>query len=384
MVDLPLSRPAPAEPPEPAFPRRGKIPSLDGWRAVAILLVLSSHFSFATGYRGELWPLVPYVLDGNFGVRVFFVISGLLITFLLLREAHGTGGVSLRSFYVRRALRILPVYFTYLAVVALLTGLHCYRDAPSSWLGALTFTRNFMGLGDSATAHFWSLAIEEQFYLVWPCCFAGLSLWKKPRAYVGGLLVVVAAGPFFRAHVAARLGGSLWNHLFNPLATWMYADSLAIGCLGAMAAWYWRPARWRPAALAAVALAALLAIVATHWLEWHPERAAPLVNGLIPTMQGFSILCLIGISVRRESGWFFRGLNARWLAWIGVLSYSLYVWHLLFLGGFVGEPMAAWPALDYRWWYVGAFVAACLSYYGLERPVLRIKARLRPAPRPDV
>ena len=377
----PLPPPAAApEPPGTPIPRRGRIPSLDGWRGIAILLVLVSHSSDASGYRGELWPWVPFVVDGNFGVRIFFVISGLLITFLLLREAHGTGGVSLRAFYARRALRILPVYSAYLAVVALLTALHCYHDTLSSWLGALTFTRNFMGLGNSATIHLWSLSIEEQFYFVWPCCFAGLTLWKKPRAYVGGLLLVVAACPFFRAHAAVELGGSLRNHLLNPLATWMYADSLAIGCLGALAAWHWRGTRRHPAALAGAALAAGLAIVGGQWLQWHPERVSALARGCIPAVQAFSILCLIWISVCRESGWFFRCLNARWLTWLGALSYSLYVWHLLFLGDFVNQPMASWPTHDHRCWYVGAFVVACLSYYGLEQPVRRIKARLRPVP----
>ena len=103
------------------------------------------------------------------------------------------------------------------------------------------------------------------------------------------------------------------------------------------------------------------------------------MRDVAPTLQAFAILLLIGVSVQPASGWLRRGLNARWVVWLGALSYSLYVWHMLFLGTFIGEPMAGWPTHDFRWWYVGTFAVACLSYYGLERPILRIKSRLRPA-----
>ena len=384
MVDARLSPvgpvpPASADPPEShVFPRRGKIPSLDGWRALAILVVLISRRVTATRYPAGARGRLDDIFDGKFGVRIFFVISGLLITFLLLREAHETGGISLRSFYVRRALRILPVYYVYLGVLALLTVLGCYHDSLASWVCALTFTRDFGGAGYSGTVHFWSLAIEEQFYLAWPLCFVGLALWKKPRLYAALLSLVIAAGPFLRAHAAAELSGSWRSHLLSPLSICMYVDSLAVGCLGAWAAWHWRARRWHPAALGAVVVAALLVIVEPQALWGIPAGAAGLMRDVAPTLQAFAILLLIGVSVQPASGWLRRGLNARWVVWLGALSYSLYVWHMLFLGTFIGEPMAGWPTHDFRWWYAGAFAAACLSYYGLERPILRIKSRLRP------
>src|SRR3954467_5480457 len=92
-----------------------RLPSLDGWRAVAIALVVLSHFEAARGFPAPSWWSLAF--QGNLGVRMFFVISGLLITYLLLIEADRSGRVSLRAFYMRRALRILPVYFLYLGVV---------------------------------------------------------------------------------------------------------------------------------------------------------------------------------------------------------------------------------------------------------------------------
>src|SRR5215467_2941447 len=130
--------------PKPA--NGGRLPSLDGWRCIAIALVLVSHWPYTRGFPwGE-----RAVQVGDLGVRMFFVISGFLITYLLLVEADRRGQSSLQAFYVRRALRIFPVYFLYVAVLALLTAIGFYSDARSSWIGTLTFTRDIVGRGKSA------------------------------------------------------------------------------------------------------------------------------------------------------------------------------------------------------------------------------------------
>ena len=96
-------------------------------------------------------------------------------------ESDRDGRVSLRAFYTRRALRILPVYVLYLAVIAVLTAVGLYADTATAWIGALTFTRNLIGRTDSLTGHYWSLSIEGQFYFVWPVTVVGLQLWRRPR-----------------------------------------------------------------------------------------------------------------------------------------------------------------------------------------------------------
>ncbi|MEI6078838.1 MAG: acyltransferase [Verrucomicrobiota bacterium] len=141
-----------------------KLPSLDGWRAVSIALVLLLHSSYTSGFPSKLDRIINGFDAGVLGVRFFFVISGFLITCLLLREHAETSVISLKHFYARRALRILPVYFFYLVVLGFLTR---YSQAPSAWLANLTFTTNFFPT-PFATTHFWSLAVEEQFYFLWP------------------------------------------------------------------------------------------------------------------------------------------------------------------------------------------------------------------------
>ena len=135
-----------------------RIPTLDGWRAIAITLVLIDHFTPGFPYhRGGKW----LEIIGNHGVNIFFVLSGYLITSKLLEERS----ISLGRFYVRRFFRLMPAAWTYLAFVALIQLLH-WRDA----LAHVFFYRNFYDAphGGRSHAHFWNLSAEEEFYLVWP------------------------------------------------------------------------------------------------------------------------------------------------------------------------------------------------------------------------
>jgi len=138
---------------------------------------------FTDGFPQQYGYQLEKAFDGELGVRIFFVLSGFLITHLLLEEASATGTISLKRFYIRRTLRILPIYVTYLLVLGVLTALGLYHDSFSSWIGALTFTRNMIGQGRSATVQLWSLAVEEQFYLLWPMTLYAFSLWRRPRAF---------------------------------------------------------------------------------------------------------------------------------------------------------------------------------------------------------
>lgn len=151
---------------------RGRLPGLDGLRAVAVLLVIFHHLCSQGTFAG--WPAVADVLKrGSFGVQIFFVLSGFLITWLLLGEDARHGQIALGRFYVRRALRILPPALLYLAVMFVLTLAGVFAIGRRDFLYSLFFIRNAYGVGgDPQLAHYWSLAVEEQFYLVWPVVVA--------------------------------------------------------------------------------------------------------------------------------------------------------------------------------------------------------------------
>src|SRR5258708_33942090 len=145
--------------------RSGRVPSLDGLRALSIALVLISHL---VGTRGFIVPqaIGRFFSLGELGVRVFFVISGFLITSLLLEELESEGRISLIRFYFRRTMRILPPYFTLILAVVLLEAAGWITLAPKDKLHALTYTSNYYPERSWYLGHTWSLAVEQQFYLM--------------------------------------------------------------------------------------------------------------------------------------------------------------------------------------------------------------------------
>src|SRR5580704_3843554 len=159
----------------PSRPDKSRhIPTLDGWRALAILLVIAHHAGTAFYGEKEYYASSP-TRFGIWGVPVFFGLSGILITKLLLEEFDRTGAISLKNFYIRRAFRILPPASLYVLCVAAL-GLVVSR---TEFVGSLLFFRNYLpdSIAGLYTAHFWSLAVEEHFYLIWP----GLLVWLGVR-----------------------------------------------------------------------------------------------------------------------------------------------------------------------------------------------------------
>jgi peptidoglycan/LPS O-acetylase OafA/YrhL len=214
-----------------------KLPSLDGWRAVSIALVLLLHSSYAPGFLSRFhWPIMRFDA-GDLGVRFFFVISGFLITFLLLQEHAKHDAISLKHFYMRRALRILPVYFFYLFVLGFLTR---YSQAPSAWLANATFTTNFFGTPWS-TGHLWSLGVEEQFYLLWPWFLVVVLNRQEGCSKLLKILIV----PLFVAPLVRMINYELWypvtlEFLFQRASFFARFDSLAYGCLAAILFVHWR------------------------------------------------------------------------------------------------------------------------------------------------
>ena len=320
-----------------------RIPTLDGWRGIAILLVLFDHGQAAL-IRGYLYP---WVQTGQHGVTIFFVLSGFLITTKLLE-----GPIDLKRFYVRRFFRLLPAAWAYLAAV-LLVGWWCGQN----WLSlpevasCLLFYRNFIGSWTSTifAGHFWSLSMEEQFYIVWPTVLVLAGIRKARGLAVAGVL----ACALFR-----QLNWSHYDHMGISFQTQVRADSLLIGCL--LALWLSTPAH-RLAAIkwtrysALPALAVLLFCIAKF--PWLP-----------PLAECIAISVLIAASTLHPDSIFSRALSLRPLAWLGTVSYSVYVWQQFF---FVARTHTATIAM-----MCVMPIFALSSYYFIERPATRFGHRL--------
>jgi len=338
--------------------RSDHMPSLDGLRAVSILLVMLGHLSGTQGVPRINLGIGDYA---RLGVVVFFVISGFLITRLLLTEHVKKGRVSLKMFYARRSLRLFPASFAYIGLVAILwaAGL-VFMHAGDFW-HALTYTVNYMPVTSWEVRHLWSLSVEEQFYLLWPFAFVALG----PRRAMWVAAGVILLGPVARFFDWRFLAGTPYHHVrMFP----MVADSLATGCLLAGGRdwiekqdWYLR--LFRPAYSAA-----LLAIMLS--LTRYTYHAVIEIFGW--TVINTILAILIHRSVCRPGDWLGLFLNWKPVAFIGVLSYSLYLWQQLFLN----RDSAAWSAA-FPQSLLFTFGAALASYLLLEKPLLKLRHRLR-------
>jgi peptidoglycan/LPS O-acetylase OafA/YrhL len=346
-------------------------PALDGLRAIAVLAVLAYH-----------WP-VSWMPGGFLGVEVFFVISGYLITSLLIGERVRTGTTDLKAFWLRRARRLLPALFTMLATVSIVwlvwhpTEVAGLRGAV---LAAIAYVTNwyliavkqsyFASVGrPSPLLHLWSLAVEEQFYFIWPLVLIGLlRVFRRSMRLV---LAAVVAG----AAASAVLGIVLYHPGADPFRVWFGTDTRAAGLLiGAALAiavppWHMhaaipRGARWLLGVVGLVALAAM------GWMFVHVNEFDPFVY-----RGGFVLLDLVTVGlilalVHPVGTVAARLLAWRPLVWIGRRSYGIYLWHwpifVLTRPG-LDVTMGGWQLLAVR---LGATLAAAeLSYRLVEMPI---------------
>ena len=348
-----------ADAPRKARPASSRLTSLDGLRAISIALVVLGHLDGTRGFGRLNLGIGDYAY---LGVDVFFVISGFLITSLLISELETTGRVSLKLFYARRSLRIFPASYTYLAVVSLLWlwgSIHL--KAADLWY-SLTYTVNYLPERSKEIGHLWSLSVEEQFYLLWPLTF--VTLGPRKATWAAAWVIVVAI--FARAANRFFLIGTPYYdlHMFP-----MVADSLAMGCLLARLrgwlqeqGWYLRLFRPGPS---------LLVLALVLLLSRYSELYTVVVVIGTPIMN-LGIAILIHRSVYHANdrlGWV---LNWKPVAFVGVLSYSLYLWQQPFLNRNSSAWVTAFPQN-----LVFAVAAALASYFVVEKPLFGLRQRLR-------
>lgn len=314
-----------------------RIPSLDGLRAISITLVIFSHL---VKWKHVSLPVIETY--GALGVFVFFVLSGYLITNLLLREYERTSSIDLRKFYLRRAFRIFPAAFVFLGVVVVLywRQMQWYHVAA-----ALLYVANMDLSRPWIFGHLWSLSIEEQFYLLWP--FA-LKKWYRHKTAV--LLCAFWATPVFQTALYAF---KVHNGLTASLP--VYSSQLAIGCLLAILA------PRIPRIRVPIALAMLVIFVFAPWFPATSRARTLFELFIISPALHISVAGLVLHVIQAP----YRFLNWAPVTWLGRISYSLYLWQELFCSN------AAWHA-----GYVlvlPSLACACLSYYLVERPILRLR-----------
>jgi peptidoglycan/LPS O-acetylase OafA/YrhL len=348
----------------------GHQPALDGLRGVAVLAVIGGHaFAFLTP-------------AGYAGVDIFFTLSGFLITCLLVEEHTMTKRIRFGAFYMRRVLRLVPA----LVLVLLAYVLFCLlfyqgwerKAGVAGAAVALTYMSNwcraFRLLPLGALNHTWSLAVEEQFYLVWPVLL--LLVLHLTGSRRRALVAVAGLAAFFVVYRdALTYAGASGERLYNGLDT--RADALLIGCCTAL---IYNTGLVRPGGRggAAVGVAGGLAFLAL--LSYFTSGIDCFSRGLF--YGGYTLLALCSaLVILAVSCGFYGCRSVSWvlrrpaLVWVGKLSYGLYLWHFVMLNIHVEALANVPPLIVAASAVVLAFVIASASYYWVEKPFLRMKGR---------
>lgn len=350
--------------------RSGYIRTLDGWRAIAVWAVIFYHSRIFSVGRLQLGGLHDFC---DRGVQLFFAISGILICSRLLEEQRLHGSISLKGFYIRRVFRIQPAAIVYLSIVGILGLIGIIPQTLAPWLSSLFCFRNiYMAANwatspnDRYTVHFWSLAVEEHFYLFLPVL---LVIARKRLAQALGILSVLF---FFWPPIADHLG--LFVTQLNGWRTDMALRFLLV-----------------PAFLAVMltrsAFRAWLTKVSSYGALIVLVIAGILISQLFLKQHLTSEICCIGFplmvlsTMLHPRGWLGRLLETSLFTFMGRISYSLYLWQTLF---FIGRP--EYSVLRYLQFPVVNLIAsltcATLSYYVVEKPLMRIGHRLAPPATP--
>jgi peptidoglycan/LPS O-acetylase OafA/YrhL len=332
-------------------PVLGYRPELDGIRALAVGLVVVFH-----SYVG--------IADGGWlGVDVFFVLSGFLITALLLKERDGRGSVGLVAFYARRMLRLLPA----VAVLLVVTGaLSAQARSGLPWIvGYATNWGKVTGGLFGPLDHLWSLSVEEQFYLVWPLALLGLSRLRRPALMFGATLGLAALVSLTRMALVLT---EVIDHDRAYLGSDLRADALLYGCalgIAFHAGWLHRATRlWR--LLAVPAVLGLIVVVLSP--VGPTATTAPFL--FLPIDLAAAVVVALAVTSPSSVPWL------RWspLVRLGVVSYGVYLWHYPVMWG-LGKGADADPLVVLVVGAVASVLLAELSFRLVESPALRLKGR---------
>jgi peptidoglycan/LPS O-acetylase OafA/YrhL len=348
----------------PDFSSLGRVPELDGLRGFAVLFVIIYH-----GTR--------YLSGGFIGVDMFFVLSGFLITVLLVEEFSRSNSINFKNFYRRRGFRLVPalaaMLMTYCFLNFIVLNMGCGWESCVDAIIAFAYLTNWSQAFSIHPSiylrHTWSLSVEEQFYIIWPFILLILLRLSNRRRHI--LLVASAFALMswlLRIYLCAN--GSFLESLYVRLDA--RADSLMIGCaLGIILFPGWINEKIKPTLQSFLVILAPLSLTGLFALSFVANFRKPVTYYFGFVLVAFLTAVLIAdVLVSRQSV-VRKVLGMKWLVWVGSISYGLYLWHFvvfLALNGLNFNSLAVF--------IVGtllSFLVATTSYYTMERPILRLK-----------
>ena len=338
---------------------RSHLPSLDGLRALAAFAVVFYHY-------GISW------CPAGLGVLAFFVLSGFLITWLLLKEEERHGQISLRSFYIRRSLRVFPAFYVYWFLIA---GLALWLHRPiltpqaiASFFYLSNYYQAIFGDPNTGLSHTWSLGVEEQFYLLWPLAFLLLRDNKKRVQFLALMIAAVWIYREVLVFVVHRDQGYIYEAFDTRV------DHPLLGCLLAVILRSGRmPGLWRRLcstplwAWLTLALLVLSATVQNLSGTTYRDAVGFIVDPLL-------VAILLAQTIASRDAGLGKLLNLPWLRYLGTISYSVYLYQQIVIGP-IKKITHPWPWLSPIAAVLGVILFASGSYWLIEKPFLKLKDR---------
>lgn len=342
--------------------KNNKIKGFDGIRGIAVLFVLLSHFSFHKFIHENVGLSYIYLnlFDGGTGVNIFFVLSGFLITLLLLREYEKNDRISLKNFYIRRALRIYPIYVLFLFIATLLYFMTENFISIKALIYSTFYIYNFLPLVSHSNilSHTWSLSVEEQFYLIWPLFFTLMIKKHHIMLLIGVLLFAFSSLLWhvllYRAHM---------DYYYNvDRFTFISGYTIAFGCAAAMLIrnkLFQRCIR-------------VVGLVLGILLYFSPAFLLKAPVTLQYFIQTIGIVFLVSWIYLHQSGRIVSLLENPILCYLGKISYGIYLYQGLFISHH--EPYGFWPPSK-TITFICLIILCPLSFRYIETYFLRLKSK---------
>jgi peptidoglycan/LPS O-acetylase OafA/YrhL len=369
--------------------RHSRNAALDGIRGVAIVLVLITHGHWAFPDYSDDHAVISAMVFGWCGVDLFFVLSGFLITGILLKTRTATNRA--RSFYARRFLRIFAIYYIALSLLLLMAAhswwLSSVMPVHTTWqrFAFYGYLQNWLGFRNphyegGIVGHFWSLAVEEQFYLIWPAI-----VWWVPERFLMRLCLAGIACAFaLRIVLVGHYGPHLWIHQLTPTR----GEGLLVGAALAVFARRRKHLPGRLLGAMAIAGAALIVFIGfADPREFYDTDAGPYMYTIGVTALGLLFGGLVGSSQMRVPV-LTRLMEMRWLRSFGKYSYGIYIYHIPLLMGssrileqYFHHPFPfrlRWAVVYFVCCVAASYAVARLSYWLIEERLLRLKDRFEP------
>lgn len=337
-----------------------KYPSLNGLRGISILLVVFDHYNDL--YHGYFRSIAHF---GTLGVDVFFVISGFLITTLCIKEKVLTGTISLKNFYIRRVYRILPVAYLYIVIIAIVNFACHLHMSIMSFIGAALFLANISYFRktqfDWNLGHYWSLSVEEQFYILFP-----IFIKKRFSVFVCIVLFIPFA-LLFISYLQTFIPILNFELLSSAIRYLNKFQGISIGCLFSILMFKGYLKFGKLNLVVTIISIFLIFYIGFDYAEY---LRATFFNLIVSALIGFVVIN----NVAYKNNFIYKFLNFKLLSWIGILSYSIYIWQQMFLSNDSRFPMAKYPVN-----LLFLIAIPILSYYFYEQYFLKLKARFSAA-----